>query len=644
VREPKSSLGVRMKFSYNSIKRLVPEVGSKQHVIEELSMRAFETEDAPGSVFDSEIPHNRYADSASHLGVAREYAIITDKKLVEPELASVFPAKSKGLVNIKIDNKDDCPRYGACVFELGKNDKTPSWMVQILTDCGLRPISPVVDILNYVMLEIGQPMHAFDADKLEGAIHVRRAKVGEKITTIDDQEFKLSKDDIVIADKVRAQAIAGIKGGKPAEIGAKTRTIVVESANFDQVAIYKTSKRLGLITDASIRFGHGLSPELVEIGLNRAATLLQEVAGAKLLDCLDVYPKKQSREIIGFDIDKFNSLTGLEFSANDAWNTLKKLGFKKTPFKSKSERHEFMVEVPPLRRDVSIFEDLVEEVVRLYGINELKSRAPHISITPAKEQDITIFKDQLRRILTGIGYTEVYNYVFAKNGTSTAYEFEKPLAEDKKYLRQTLADNLEQNLGDNARFSSEIRLFEIGSVFDLRAGERFSLGLAIKSKPEKSFLELKGAVEELLKGLGLSDFTLVPEKKELTIKTSNRVLGRIWHGKRDTAFAELEAEELMRQEQGEREYRPISKYPAVIRDLSLALKQQVSVGEILAEIDLAGAKDVVDVDLIDYYDPQHLTFRIIFQSDKRTLKDSEVTEEFNRIVSRLKKKIPFEIR
>ncbi|MFH1694543.1 MAG: phenylalanine--tRNA ligase subunit beta, partial [Patescibacteria group bacterium] len=628
----------------NSIKRLVPDVDSKTKMVEELTMRAYESEDIVGNTFDSEIPHNRYADSASHLGVAREYSIITGKKLSEPKMASVFPSRPKGLVDIKIVDKDDCPRYGACVFELGERDKTPSWMVQILTDCGLRPINPIVDVLNYVMLEIGQPMHAFDADKLKGAIQVRRAKAGEKITTIDEQDFKLTKDDIVIADSKQAQAIAGIKGGKSAEVSSETKRIVVESANFDQVAIYRTSRRLDLVTDASIRFAHGLSPELVEMGLNRAKVLLEEIAGVKLVDCLDVYPNKQSKKIIGFDVDKFNSLTGLQFKSDEAWEYLKKLGFKKIALKSKSKRDEFMVEVPPLRRDVEIFEDLVEEIVRLYGINDLEAQPPHISIAPAKEQDITLFKDQLRRILTNIGYTEVYNYIFAEKGDELSYEFEKPLAEDKKYLRKSIADNLGKNLKENSKSFKDIRIFEIGSVFDKNIGERFALGIGMKSKPESSFLELKGTVEQLLNGLGLIGYSLVPDKNELIIKVGDKKIGRIWHIGKDGALAELEAEELMELEQGEREYQPISKYPAVMRDISLSLRKEVSVGEILQEIELANVKDVVDVDLIDYYDTKHLTFRIVFQSDERTLKDSEVTEEFNKIVSHLKKKIPFEIR
>ena len=515
-----------MKFSYTLIKRLVPEAAAKNRLVEDLTMRAYQTEELAGSIFDSEIPHNRYADSASHLGVAREYSAISGKKLAEPQMSPVFPNKPKGMIKIRVENKNDCPRYGACLFELGKKGKTPAWMAQILKDCGLRLIDPAVDVLNYVMLEIGQPMHAFDVEKFKGAVNVRRAREGERVITIDNQEFVLNKNDIVIADDKQAQAIAGIKGGKQAEISTKTKRILVESANFDQVSIYRTSRRLGLVTDASIRFGHGLSSALVELGLNRARVLLEEIVGAKFLDSLDVYPQKENLEIIGFDVDKFNNLTGLKLTSVQAWEYLRKLGFKKMVRQSQNKKDEFMVEVPLLRRDINAFEDVVEEVVRLVGIDGLVPQAPVVRITPASEQDTVVFKDQLRTILARLGFSEVYNYSFASKGTETAYELENPLAKDRTYLRQNLASHLEENLRSNSRFFKDIRIFEVGDIFDKKLGERFSLGVAIKSRNETAFFELKGAVEQLLNGLGLIDYTFIPEKDGVLVKIDGTGVGR----------------------------------------------------------------------------------------------------------------------
>lgn len=631
-----------MKFSYDLIKQLVSKAGSKEEVMRALTMHALPAEGAKGNTFDAELPSNRYSDLASHMGMAAEYAAISGKVFKMPAADKTFPGKGK--IGVKVTEGKLCPRYGACLFEIGEGRKTPAWMAKILEDCGLRSIDPVVDILNYVMLETGEPMHAFDADKLDGSLVVRKALEGEKVETIDGQEFVLTEKDLVIADGKGIQAIAGVKGGKASEVTGKTKKILVEAANFDQVSIYETSKRLKLVTDASTRFAHGMSPHSVEIGMQRASALLKDVLGAKLVDCLDVYPKKQNRKVIGFDTRSFNSLTGLNLKPQEALKFLEKLGFKKSAVRSKSKTDDFMVEVPPLRLDVNIFEDLVEEVVRLWGIDKLKPEAPRVSIQPALEEDITVFKDRVRNILTSLGYSEVYSSSFVGGGTESAYEVEKALAAGRTHLRQSLEEGLHEAVKENAKHYRAIKLFELGNVFDRKLGERTNLGMAIKGAPESAFLELKGTVEQLLSGLGFVEFTLFPRKQELALEINGEVVGEVRHLGKDTAFAEFNASKLMEMEEGEFEYRPLSKYPSVMRDLSLALKREVRVGDILDAIEKAGARHAADVDLIDYYDPRHLTFRVVFQADDRTLKDSEVNKELEKIVAFLKKKFPLDVR
>lgn len=633
-----------MRFSYDLIKKMVPKAESMDKVMHTLTMHTMPAEDPRGKTFDAELPSNRYADLASHTGIAREYAAASGKKLEALEAQEIFPLKSKGEVDIDIKSKEDCPRYAACVFEFDRQGKTPKWMVDILKDCGLRPISSVVDILNYVMLETGQPMHAFDLDKLEGGIVVRKAKEGEKITTIDNQSFKLSKEDLVIADHKSAQAIAGIKGGKAAEVSASTKKILVEAANFNQVLIYKTSKRLKLPTDASARFSHGISPYSVEEGIERAAVLLREVMGARLVGGSDTYLQKPTKKFIGFNVEKFNSLTGLNLTKAKCLSYLQALGFKKATRKSVSKKDDFIVEIPPLRLDIEIFEDLVEEVLRMAGIDDLAPVAPHVSIQPAVESDMTTFKDRVRNILTAINYNEVYSTSFVGKGDSSAYEVENPLAEHRNFLRQRITDNLEDALKENSKYFDTVRVFELGGVFDKKLGERVGLGIAIKGKIEDSFLELRGAVEQMLVGLGFAEFTIAPDGSELLVEVDGDRVGSIKHTDKHSAVAEFNATKLMELEEGEFEYRPISKYPSVMRDISLALKEEVRVGDILNAIESVGAKHAIDVELIDYYDPRHLTFRIVFQSDNRTLEDDEVTKEFDKIVAHLKKKFPFEIR
>ncbi len=628
-----------MKFSYSLIKRLVPQLPVKSKVAEQMYLKSFETEDAGGDLLNIEIPHNRYSDASSHLGVAREASAIFKLKLKEPE-GIAFP-KNKGLVRVETKS-DFCPRYAVLYSELGKVGRTPEWMKQVLVNCGLKPINPVVDIMNYVMLEVGQPLHAFDADKVEGGLVVRLAKKGEKITTLDGQNFVLGRKMLVIADSKRVLAIAGVKGGKYAEVDTKTKRILVEAANFDRVNIYQTSRELGLTTDASSRFGHGISPALIEIGLSRTAALLEELLGAKILDSVDANNTKISREIIGFSIDKFNSLIGLSLDKKTVSSYLARFGFKIMPPKGKKD-FDFLVEVPAVRTDVAAFEDLVEEVARLYGYNELRSQPPLIGVTPATEEDSIQLKDTLRTTLVGFGFSEVYNYSFTSKGKEISYELENPIASDKRFLREKLQGGLQDSLKYNGRFFNEIRIFEIGKTFNKKTMEELHLGLALKIR-ENPFLELKGAVEHLFRRLGVADLFFKPEGGGLKIESDGETLGEIVLLHKDTALAEINLDKLTGIMEGEYEYRGLPKYPAVMRDLSLEAGEPVQVGDILNLIEAAPAKDVRDVELIDYYDPKRFTFRIIFQSDERTLTDEEVNKEMEVIVRALKRKVQLRVR
>ena len=632
-----------MKFSYTLIKELVPGLPSKDKVADALTMKAFEAELVSGDTLGVEIPHNRYADGASHIGVARECSVIFGKELKEPEMKRVFlgDRKTVGGLTVKIEDTKLCPRYGAAYFELGKKGATPVWMKKILQSCGLRPIHPVVDILNYVMLEIGQPLHAFDANKLHGGIVVRSAKKGEKLTTIDGQNLTLDKDVLVIADEKKAQAVAGIKGGKPSEVNGKTKRIIVEAANFDAVSVYKASRKLDLVTDASARFAHGMSPHSVELGMDRVRVLLEEIVNAKFVESIDVYPKKQTKEIIGFNIERFNSIAGTELKESEILKYLTSLGFKRMPGKGK---FDFLIEVPPLRIDVTIFEDLVEEVVRLYGINDLKPVAPMVTLSQAKEEEVIALKDKVRNILIAAGFSEIYGYSYNDVRAKTSYELENPISENKKYLRQDLSQGLNDSLKKNSRFFEDIRVFEIGNVFDKELGERLFLGLAIHKSSSDPFIDLKGTAEKMLHKLGIVEFVFVPAGIDLEVRVGRSVLGIVRILSNESALAELDLGMLTELVEGEYEFQEIPKYPAVMRDISVQMETVTRVGEILNAIEGAGAKYVQDVDLIDYYNPKMFTFRIIFQSKDRTLKDKEVNGELDKITANLKKKFRLVIR
>ena len=601
-----------MKFSYTLIKKLAPAIKNKKELIEKLNLHFFEAEDGGGDFLDISIPANRFSDAASHWGIAREISAILGIKSRIPRGSEIKPRISRGSVFFKVEIKDKelCPRYTAQYFENIKIKPSPKWMQKILIDCGLRPINNVVDIMNYVMLETGQPLHAFDYDKItqtnadgtqtnadsqreSALIVVRKAKKGEKITTLDNKTYELDENILVIADGSRESAIsprksasspresailaiAGIKGGKKAEVDKNTKRIIVEAANFNGVSIYKSSKILKLTTDAALRFSHNLSPELTIIGISRSGQLLQEIAGAKAGPLIDLNFTKSSKKIIKFDTFRFNKFTGFNLDSKTCQKYLKLLGFKITRLPrgpeaeggaladlmtrntrgSSQHQSVFLVEVPSLRQDIENFADLTEEIMRLYGYNQLKSIPPHIYLHPSGFEDQIILRDKIKKVLVAAGLSEVYNYSFIGDDDAEKFfrvdprvhpresaliELENPISNQFKYLRPSLVPHLIRNINSNFRFFDEVKIFEIGHTFtridadnkqistdkisvDQRRylRESASLGIALASKKKKGgtslpgehvFFELKGLLEELFKKIGLVSY-LMPEPEE----------------------------------------------------------------------------------------------------------------------------------
>ena len=622
-----------MKFSYSFIRKLVQEAPVKAKLIDGLNMKAFEAEPLDGDAFEVKLSPNRYSDAASHWGIAREVAAIFNLKTkIDDKKVVNFP-KDKGLFKIKVLDKKLCPRYVGRLFELKKVGDSPAWMRKLLHSCGLRPINGVVDIMNYVMLETGQPLHAFDADGIKKGIIVRRAKDNEEITSLDGVKYHLDGKDIVIADGKGSLAIAGVKGGKRAEVDKNTKKIIVEAANFDQVSIYKTMKKLPLTTDASLRFSHGLNPHLALTGMDRATVLLKDILGAKLTDSMDVSAKLPGKKIIEFNVDKFNKFIGLNLDKKSVVNYLKRLGFV---IQDSKRSNSFLVSPPVLRDDVNIFEDLAEEVARLYGLDELKSLPPVVGLQPAEVQDDVVLKGTIRKILVGFGFSEVYNYSFTGQKDKDSSELENPISQDKKYLRTGLSSGLRGNLKTNSKDFGSMRIFEVGRVWNSE-GESLHLGIALKE--DDALLHLKGILSRLLEGVGLTEILMKPDSKNrLLIESGNDVFGSIEIIQREEAVAEINLNSLVSLTIGENEYRPLPKYPSVMRDISIVVSSEVRVGRVMEAIDNLSLKDVEDVDLVDYFDKfggdpkrKSLTFRIVFRSSQKTLTDEEVEKEFSKI-------------
>ena len=657
-------------------------------------MSSFETENADGDLIEITLPANRWSDAASHIGIAREAAAIFGLKLKNPEKRIVNLPENLGFLDVKVLNKKDCPRYAARLFEIKKVSSSPRWLQNILKTCGLKPINNIVDLMNYAMLEAGQPLHVFDADHIadlrghhadshgkgqrssassrrqSASIVVRRAKKGEKIETLDGQRLILSPDVLVIADAKNPLAIAGIKGGASSGVSRSTKRIIVEAANFNPVLIYKASRRLKLATDASLRFSHGLSPALVDFGLDRVTELLVR-GGAKLLDSADIVSGRETEEIIEFSGAKYESVIGAPIKVDEAERCFKLLGFgvEREP---KSRTGSFLVRIPPWRTDLEEPEDLIEEIARLENYNKFSPAPPAVSIKPAQEEDVIVLKDKVRTALINFQLDEVYNSSFL--GDADFREAEKaglrsefwggtagvlnPVAEDKKYLRPSLLLLLRKNTESNSRFLDKVRIFEIGKVFNGKAGgvsERLSLGIVLAAKKEpRLILEIKGVADELLKSLGVDDFSLIPSGDVVRAEVDHQILGAMYPVRMErgwtAAFGEFDLDKILNLTEEKREYVPLKRFPAVMRDISILVSRDVRIGDVVQEIQDANAKLIENVDLVDEYvdeklgGKQSLTFRIIFQADDRTLTDEEVNKEMIKIANVLKKGYRAEIR
>ena len=710
-----------MIFSYNWLQdHIKQELPKPEKLAEVLTMHFAEVENINKKgrdfVLDINIRPNRAGDCFSHWGVARECAAILKSKLNLPIslLKENQAIKAKDFIKIQVKDKKACPRYTARVITGVKVGPSSEWMKKRLALCGLQSINNIVDIANYVMLETGQPLHAFDARKLKGnKIIVRFAKKGEKIFTLDEQKFTLDKNVLVIADEKSPVAIAGIKGGKGPGIDKKTKTIVLESANFEAKIIRQGSKILNLKTDASHRFEHGIDPNLTEIAINRAAQLIQKFAKGKIAKGLvDAYPKKIKPRKIRLNIDYVEKLLGIKIPKKEIKSILVGLGFE--VFQVSSSR--FQVRVPTRRLDVSIQEDLIEEIGRIYGYEKIPSVLPSASMIPPQKNLEIFWEEFTKDILKENGFTEVLNYSFInqKNKQIFSYEtkittrtkgflkikelleIENPISAEYQYLAPSLIPNLLNNVKDNFRFFDEIKIFEMGKIFKrfqvssskFQAVEKMALTGLIAQKHEKgneSFYRLKGVIDTLLEKIGISDswydeYKPTPEQSKILcwtlgkcaeIKIGNQEIGFLGEiapkilkelkiksptliqggGKGRVVLFDIDFEKLQQVCSEECEYRPVSPYPAAIRDLAVLVPMATKVVQVLNIINQAGGKLVRDVDVFDIYEGEELpqgkknfAFHIIYQAEDKTLTSKEIDAVHKKIVKAIEKNVGWEVR
>ena len=690
-----------MKFSYNWLQsffypvksskagakqfnRVKKKLAKPEKLAELLALHAFEVEEVEKTgmdwILDIAVLPNRGPDCFSHLGIAREIAAITGLKYTGPTWAvkEDKEIKAKDFVSVEVKNKLAGPRYTARVICDVKVGFSPKWLRERLEVCGLRPINNVVDVANYVMLETGQPLHAFDGEKLQDRkIIVRFAKEGERIVTLDEEKYDLDGNILVIADAKKPVAIAGIKGGKAPEIDLKTKVVVLESANFNSRVIRRGSKRIDLKTDASWRFEHGLDPNLTELAINRAASLIQEVAGGKVAQGLvDFYPKKVLPKRIKLDLDYIERLLGVKIPQKEIKNILKRLNFRL----SKVALWKIEVEVPTFRLDVSLPEDLIEEIGRIYGYQKIPACFPIAVLQPPKRNLDIFWEDLTKDILKEVGFSEVYNYSFIsekdrevfKYKNTEIVEVENPTSFDFQYLRQSLIPNLLKNIEKNLRGFTEIKIFELGKIFKKDFKEKKALTGVITGE---AFYQAKGVVDLLLNKMGISnvwydEYQPTPEESKISIwqpkkcaeikvnheeigflgEISPRVLDSLKIGAKVTVF-DIDFEKLSKLASEEHEYQPISRFPSAIRDLAILVPRETRVEEVLNKIETAGGLLIRDIDLFDIYEGEelpagkkNLAFHIIYQAQDRTLTSKEIDEIQDRIIKVLESVSDWEVR
>ena len=637
-------------------------------------------------IFDLDITPNR-PDCLSIIGIAREIASLTEQALRLPEIhyeETETPIDS--FVSVDIIEPSLCPRYCASLIIGIKIAPSPNWLQYRLSSYGMRPINNVVDVTNYVMLEYGQPLHAFDYHELEGKqIIVRRARNSETITTLDGIERVLSPDTLVIADKEKAVAIAGIMGGLDTEVADKTTSILLESANFNQAIIRQGCHCLNLQSEASIRFDKGLNPDLPLLPLKRATQLLLELAGGKAAkSIIDVYPGKSQPKGILLSAEEVKRLSGLEVPLAKILKVLKSLGFECQHANSASQ---ILVVAPYWRSDISCSADLVEEVVRIIGydqvpVTRLSSPLPQQESRLSLRVQRSNLKQRLGNILTGCGFQEILTYSLTSlerlqkisprlKLKVASLKVANPMTKEQEYLRTTLRPGLLTTLVHNQRVEEgSIRLFEIGKIFLPQGNElpqeKEMLCAALSgpeaelswhgNKEQLNFFDAKGVVENLLNQLGLEatfgasdDESLLPGRAANIIIGADKVgiVGNL-HPKVAQAFElsdavyliEMDIEKLLSKTIKVKQYQPIPRFPNITRDIALVINKQVSYQQV--EDVIRSFPLVKKVTLFDFYRGEQIpegkksfAIRIVYQSPEHTLTDEEVNRPHQRIVDRL---------
>lgn len=647
-------------------------------------------------ILEFELTANR-ADCFSVIGLAREVAVLTGGTLKKPmlNLREAGEAKASSMSTVKITDPSLCSRFAARILQDVKIGPSPLWMQQRIQAAGMRPINNVVDVTNFVMLEMGFPMHAYDYNLLaKHSITVRRANPGERLTTLDNVKRELTPEMIVIADEVQAVGIAGVMGGLATEVTANTKNILLEAASFDGVSIRRTSRTLGLRSEASGRFERGVDTANVVQALDRASQLLEEMGACKVCPgIIDRYPGISLPHQVVFTVPEINARIGVDVPRKAMIDILRRLEFD-----INEEGEKITATAPSWRADVSCSADISEEIARVYGFEKIISTTPTAKMSRGSQGYEQVVCDKINDIMTGAGFDEVISFSFThpdvlnklnipeESALRKSIEVMNPITDDFPLLRTTVLGSVLETVARNlARKNEDMKIFELGVVYlpqqlplrDLPQEKKMLCGAMLGKRYKMSwnqsrelvdFYDAKGAIEILLDRLGISEYDVMPGRhdslhpgKTAKFMKNDTLLGFVGevHPEVLSNFAinrkvymfELDVTHLAQYASMTANYTPLPKFPAINRDLALLLPADISSDQVIDSIKKSGGTLLTDINIFDVYSGEQvpegcrsIAVSLTFRDKDKTLTDEEIEKHYQKIVDYLNSTLSAKLR
>ena len=642
-------------------------------------------------VFELEITPNR-PDCLSHIGIARELAAYYNKKVMYPnvKINKEYAEKTSDNITINIEDENLSKRYVSRILKDVTVKESPKWLKDKIEAVGLKSINNIVDVSNFILMEMNQPNHIFDLDKIEGKeIFVKTAGNEEIFVTLDEQERKLAKEDIVITDSKKTIALGGVMGGLNSEITSETKNILIEVAHFNPQNIRKTSRRLNLSSDASYRFERGIERENIINVINRLSNLIQEVAGGEILeDVVDIFLDSVQRNTSELSFERLNRFVGKDIPKEEVIKILSNLEIEII------DNGDTLKLTPPLyREDLELEQDYYEEIIRMYGFNNIENKLPKVEINEKTVVDTTKLIDKIKLISSSAGLKEVINYSFIPKDAVDKMKFTrvnkenlinvlKPITEDFVTLRPTLLYSLLKNAKDNLnRNISNIRFFEVSRTFEKEeelAKEEVKLGIILAGENNKTvwnskpvpydFYDLKGVVEKIFLKLKFKNYLLKRSTntefhpgRSVDVFVGKEFIGSFGEihpdvlenfdlGKKTVLVGEFNIDLIEKYIGKISSYQGIVKYPSVPRDLALVMNEEVLVGNVLKTIEKIDKK-IEKVELFDIYrglgvmpGKKSVAISIVLRDKSKTLEEKEINDVIGKILDKVKKEYLAELR